>query len=53
MSVFFDLKEKIDMYFGVGSIGILFLCALLLWCVKKEKSRQMKFYVYYVVIALI
>ena len=53
MGVFFDLKEKIDMYFGVGSIGILFLCALLLWCVKKEKSRQMKFYVYYVVIALI
>lgn len=53
MGVFFDLKEKIDMYFGVGSIGILFLCALLLWCVKKEKSRQMKFYVCYVVIALI
>lgn len=41
------------MYFGVGSIGILFLCALLLWCVKKGKSRQMKFYVYYVVIALV
>ena len=53
MGVFFDLKEKIDMYFGVGSIGIIFLCALLLWCVKKEKSRQMKFYVYYVVIALV
>lgn len=53
MSVFFDLKDKIDMYFGEGSIGILFLCALLLWCVKKEKSRQVKFYVYYVVIALV
>lgn len=53
MSVFFDLKDKIDMYFGEGSIGILFLCALLLWCVKKEKSRQLKFYVYYVVIALV
>lgn len=53
MSVFFDLKDKIDMYFGEGSIGILFLCALLLWVVKKEKSRQLKFYVYYVVIAFI
>lgn len=53
MSVFFELKEKIDMYFGTGSIGILFLCALLLWIVKREKSRQLRFYVYYVVIALI
>ena len=53
MSVFFDLKDKINMYFGEGSIGILFLCALLLWCVKKEKSRQLKFYVYYVVISFV
>ena len=53
MSVFFDLKEKIDMYFGAGSIGILFLCGLLFWIVKKEKSRQLRFYVYYVVISLI
>ena len=41
------------MYFGEGSIGILFVCALLLWVVKKEKSRQLKFYVYYVIVALI
>ncbi len=53
MSIFFDLKEKIDMYFGEGSIGILFVCALLLWVVKKEKSRQLRFYVYYVVTALV
>ncbi len=53
MSIFLDLKNKIDMYFGEGSIGILFLCVLLLWIVKKEKSRQLRFYVYYVVVALV
>lgn len=53
MSIYLDLKNKIDMYFGEGSIGILFLCALLFWIAKKEKSRQLKFYVSYVVVALI
>ncbi len=53
MSLLYDLKEKVDLYFGVGSIGILFVCALLLWVVKKEKSTQLRFYVYYVVIALV
>ncbi len=53
MNIFLDLKNKIDMYFGEGSIGILFLCVLLLWIVKKEKSRQLRFYIYYVVTALV
>jgi len=53
VDIWFELKDKINMYFGTGSIGILFVCALLLWLIKKEKSRQMRFYVYYVVIALV
>ena len=53
VSVLFELKDKIDMYFGTGSIGILFVCALLLWMVRKEKSNQMRFYVYYVVTAFV
>ena len=48
-----DLKEKTDVYFGLGSIGILFLCAFLFWCVYKEKSRMMKVYVWYLGIACI
>ena len=48
-----DLKEKTDVYFGLGSIGILFICAFLFWCIYKEKSRMMKVYVWYLGIACI
>lgn len=41
------------MYFGAGSIGILFVCVLLFWMIKKEKSRQLRFYLYFVGIALV
>ncbi len=53
MHVMFELKDKLDMYFGSGSIGILFVCALLFWIAKKEKSRQLRFYVYYIIIAIV
>lgn len=53
MAIYQDLKEKIDIYFGTGSICILFLCALLFWAVNREKSRQMRLYVTYLVISLL
>lgn len=53
VDLWLDLKSKLNMYFGTGSIAVLFLCALLFWVIRKEKSRQMRFYVYYVVIALV
>ena len=53
MEILFDLKYKLDLYFGWGSIGILFACVLLLWIVRKEKSKQLRFYVTYIVVAFI
>nr|MBQ8252742.1 hypothetical protein [Lachnospiraceae bacterium] len=53
MDILFDLKYKIDLYFGWGSVGILFVCALLLWIIRNEKSKQLRFYVTYVVITFI
>lgn len=48
-----DLKEKLDMYFGTGSVCMLFLCALLFWTVNREKGRQLRLYVTYLVISLL
>ena len=48
-----DLKEKLDIYFGQGTVCIFFLCALLFWAVNREKSRQMRLYVTYVVVSLL
>lgn len=53
MLIFQDLKDKTDIYFGTGSIGILFVCGLLFWLVKKEKSPRLRLYVNYLVVALI
>lgn len=47
-----DLKEKINVYFGVGSVCILFLCALLFWAVHREKSTKMRIYVTYLTVSL-
>lgn len=53
MTIYQDLKDKIDQYLGTGSIIILFLCALLFWILVREKSRQMKLYVMYVIVSLV
>lgn len=38
---------------GTGCAGILFVCAVLFWLLKKEKSRQMKLYLTYVLVVFV
>lgn len=52
MEFIWHLKDKVNLYWGVGSLGILFLCAFLFYMFGKEKSRQIKVYLWYVFIIL-
>lgn len=53
MELIWQLELKTNEYLGIGTIGIFFACAVLFWCVKKEKSTQIRFFVTYIVIAVI
>ncbi|MBD5464404.1 MAG: MBL fold metallo-hydrolase [Lachnospiraceae bacterium] len=41
------LKEEVNTYWGTGAFGLLFLGAFLFFFLKKEKSREMKVYLWY------
>lgn len=41
------LKEEVNTYWGTGAFGLLFLGAFLFFFLKKEKSPEMKVYLWY------
>lgn len=52
MEILWHLKDKVNMYWGVGAFGILFLFFCLWFGVKKEKNRQIKVHLWYIFLVL-
>ena len=52
MEILWHLKEKVNMYWGVGALGILFLFFCLWFGIRKEKNRQIKVHLWYVFLIL-
>ncbi|MBQ8527267.1 MAG: MBL fold metallo-hydrolase [Lachnospiraceae bacterium] len=53
MELLRGLELKTNEYLGIGTIGIFFACAILFWCLKKEKSVQIRFFTTYILVAVI
>ncbi len=53
MELFRGLELKVNEYLGIGTIGIFFACAVLFWCVKKEKSKQLRFFICYTLVTVV
>lgn len=47
------IKEEVDKYWGIGAIGLLFFGSVLYFYVKKEKSRELKSYIWYVLFLML
>lgn len=52
MEFIWHLKEEVNIYWGLGSLGILFLCALFFYLVQKEKKKEVRVYLWYVFLTL-
>lgn len=52
MELLWHLKDKVNMYWGVGALGVLFVAFCFWFLMKKEKKRQMKVYLWYVFLIL-
>lgn len=50
MNLFYGFELKLNEYMGIGIQGILFVCAVLYFFLKKEKSVQVKLYITYVAV---
>ncbi|MBR1692775.1 MAG: MBL fold metallo-hydrolase, partial [Lachnospiraceae bacterium] len=47
MSFLWHLKDEVDRYWGVGALGLLFAAFCLFFLLNKEKSREMRTYLWY------
>ncbi|MBO6015087.1 MAG: hypothetical protein J6P60_00675, partial [Lachnospiraceae bacterium] len=47
MSFLWQIKDEVNRYWGVGALGVLFLCFCLFFLLDKEKNRAMKVYLCY------
>ena len=52
MEILWHLKDKVNMYWGVGALGVLFVSFCFRFLMKKEKNRQMKVYLWYAFLIL-
>lgn len=52
MEILWHLKDKVNMYWGVGALGVLFVAFCIWFVIKKEKTRQMKVYLWYIFLIL-
>ena len=53
MQLYRNMELKINEYMGTGAVVMFFACLLLFWLLKKEKSRQMKVYLFYALFVVI
>lgn len=52
MEILWHLKEKVNMYWGVGALGILLLAFCIWFVMEKKKSKQMKVHLWYIFLIL-
>lgn len=52
MEFIWHLKEEVNIYWGLGSLGILFLCALFYYLVQRKRKKEIRVYLWYVFLTL-
>lgn len=52
MEILWHLKDKVNTYWGVGALEVLFLCFCFWFLMKKEKTKPMKVYLWYIFLIL-